>query len=98
MVSIHHTKYSTIDMPSPGSPSSKVILRFLIARWAASSELAVLHTHRGAVCVGQGIVSKASLDTWGLGSWSASGLGLLEGWVEHAALQSKKPRQQDLLN
>lgn len=98
MVSIHRTKYSAIDMPSPGSLSSKVILRFLRAGWVASSELAVLHTHRGAVRLKQGIVSKASLDNLGLGSWSASGLGLLEGWVEHAALQSKKPRQQGLLD
>lgn len=86
MVSVHHTKDSTIDMPSAGSLSSKVILKFLRAGWAASSELAVLHTHRGAVRVGQGIVSKASLDTGVLGSWSASGRGRLEGWVEHVAL------------
>ena len=98
MVSIHHTKDSTIDMPSPGSLSSKVILRFLRAGWVASSELAVLHTDRGAVHVGQGIISKTSLDTGVLGSWCASGRGLLEGWVEHVALQSKKPRQEGLLS
>lgn len=36
------------------------------------------HSHRGAVRVEQGILSKASLDNSGLGPWSASGLGLLE--------------------
>ena len=40
------------------------------------------HSHRGAVRVEQGMLSKASLDNSGLGPRSASGLGLLD---------SKKP-------